>query len=525
MKKTVTINISGIAFTMDEDAHEKLNQYLNTIRSYFSASDGRDEIMSDIESRIAEMLQNKVGEKKQVISIMDVEEVIAIMGKPEQFAGETSSEKTEETKNGERKSKRIFRDSDNKILGGVCSGIGYYFGFDPLWLRIAFAIIFFAGFGSGFLFYLLLWIIIPQAKTTAEKLEMKGESVNVNNIKKAIEEEMEELKNRMNEFSEKAKNIHKKPQAEKAKNFVSQLVDGGLQILGMLLKTIGKIFGIALLFIGAIFAIVFAAMFFGEKSILSITPEGVNYFSYHGITEMIFGTSDISVLATIGLILLIGIPIVGIFYAGLKLLFGIKNELKPLGIALTILWFAGIILCGISGFSLVSDFSEKGSFEKNITVIQPQSNTLYLDVDDEFFDEEHHHSQHDFQLKINDSSAFIGNVNLNITKSENDSFQLKINFISRGETTKEAIDLAKNVNYGFSQQDSLLKFNTYYGISNQKWRNQKVKIELKVPEGKSVFLKDGMQEIIYDIENTTNTLDEEMTGKKWMMTKDGLSEN
>ncbi len=528
MKKTVTVNISGIAFTIDEDAHEKLSHYLNTIRGYFSASEGRDEIMADIESRIAEMLHAKMGEKKHVVNISDIEEVIALMGKPEQFAGETSSEKTEErtsTTPLERKTKRIFRHPDNKVLGGVCSGLGYYFGFDPLWLRIAFAVVFFAGFGSGLLVYILLWIIIPKATTTSEKLEMKGESVNVSNIGKAIEEEMEDLKKKVNEFSEKAKNINTKPQVDKARNFISQLVDGFLQLLKMLLKTFGKIFGIALLIAGTVLAIVFAALLLGEKAVVSITPEGVHAFSWSGITNMIFGTSDLSLLATVGLMLILGIPIIGIFYAGIKLLFGIKNGLKGVGVALTALWFGGVIACGVSALMLASDFSEKGNYEKNVNLIQPVNNCLYLQVADDIFeDEEHHskHSSHNFHLKINDDSAFFGNVRLDIEKSENDSFYLKMNFIARGETSKEAIELAKNINYGFAQEDSLLSFNTYYSITHQKWRNQYIKMTLKVPEGKSVYLGEAMEQIIYDVRNTTNTLDYDMVGKTWTMMKEGL---
>lgn len=529
MKKTVTVNISGIAFTIDEDAHDKLSHYLNTIRSYFSASEGRDEIMADIEARIAEMLQAKVNEKKQVISIDDIEDVIAVMGKPEQFAGESSSEKAEEktsTTASGSKTKRIFRDPDNKVLGGVCSGLGHYFGFDPLWLRIAFAVVFFAGFGSGLLVYILLWVIIPKAATTSEKLEMKGESVNVSNIGKAIEEEIDDLKKKVSEFSEKAKNISARPQAEKAKNFISQMVDGLLQLLMMLIKTFGKIFGIALLVIGTILAIVFTALLLGKKAVVSITPEGIHSFSWSGITDMIFGSSDLSLLATIGLILLIAIPVIGIFYAGIRLLFGIKNGLKGVGISLTALWFGGIILCGVSALMLASDFSEKGNYEKKVALIQPAGNRLYLHPGDNMFKEDDHrsrHSSHNFHLKINEDSAFFGNVRFNIEKSENDSFLLQLNFVARGETRKDAIELARNINYGFAQEDSLMKLDTYYSITNQKWRNQQVRITLKVPEGKSVYLGEEMEQIIYDIRNTTNTLDYDMTGKTWIMTKEGLA--
>lgn len=516
-----------MAFTIDEDAHDKLGNYLHSIRSYFSASEGRDEIMSDIEARIAEMLQAKVSDRKQVISISEIEEVITVMGKPEQFAGEGSSEK-EEAKSepaSQSKTKRIFRDPDNKILGGVCSGLGHYFGFDPLWLRIAFVVVFFTGFGSSFLIYILLWIIIPKAAGTAEKLEMKGERVNVSSIGKAIEEEMDDLKKRVNEFSEKAKTMEARPQVQKAKDFVSQIADGLLQLLMMILKAFGKVFGVALLIAGTVLAIVFAALMLGKKAVVSVTPEGVHAFSWQSITEMIFGSSDLSVLATIGLVLIIGIPVIGLFYAGIRLLFGIKHGAKGIGATLTALWFVGIIVAGVAGLMLASDFSEKGKFEKYLSLLQPVNQKLYLYTSDEMFKEENHKHRHGhhFQMKITDSTAYLGSIKLDIEKSETDSFYLVMDFIARGETSKEAIDLAKNINYGFSQEDSSLNFNTYFSIISQKWRNQHVDITLKVPEGKSVYLAENMEQIIFDVGNTTNTLDEEMVGKSWMMTNEGLS--
>ena len=149
MKKTVTVNISGIVFTMDEDAYDVLQKYLSKIKGYFRKSDGQEEIIADIEARIAEMFHEKIDAKFQVISILHVEEMMTIMGKPEDFIDEEQknseqeqqeTEQQEPTNNNEKyHSKRLFRDKDGNVLGGVCSGVGYYFGFDPIWLRLIFA--------------------------------------------------------------------------------------------------------------------------------------------------------------------------------------------------------------------------------------------------------------------------------------------------------------------------------------------------------------------------------------------------
>ena len=148
------MNLSGIIFHIEEDAYDMLNKYLSTIKGYFKDSDGRDEIMSDIESRIAEMLQEKVNKTKQAVLMSDVESVISVMGKPEDFAGENESSENKQSASSENNTyspnttrRRVFRDPDDKVLGGVCSGISSYFDFDPIWLRAAFAISFFV-FGT-----------------------------------------------------------------------------------------------------------------------------------------------------------------------------------------------------------------------------------------------------------------------------------------------------------------------------------------------------------------------------------------
>ncbi|MBI3519094.1 MAG: PspC domain-containing protein, partial [Bacteroidetes bacterium] len=213
MNKTVTINISGIIFHIEEDAFDKLSKYLSTIKGYFSKADGGNEIMSDIEARIAEMLQSKTSPIKQVVLMSDVDYVMDNMGKPEEFAGEanetttnTQSAENFNSYEGEPIKKRLYRDGDSKVLGGVCSGIGHYFDIDAVWLRIALLLMFFFA-GTGFLLYLILWIAIPEAKTTTERLAMKGEKVDINNISKAVKEEAEQLKKRMEKYGEDFKNM------------------------------------------------------------------------------------------------------------------------------------------------------------------------------------------------------------------------------------------------------------------------------------------------------------------------------
>jgi phage shock protein PspC (stress-responsive transcriptional regulator) len=199
MNKTLNIKLAGIVFHIDEDAFEILNNYLNALKNHFKNEEGADEILKDIEGRIAELFTERL-DKKEAISITDVKEVTAIMGNPSQYDDEIEENQTHEKQNKEEdlragKRKRIFRDADDRMVAGVCGGLANYFNIDPLWFRIIFLIVLFTG--GGFLIYIIFWIATPEAKTTAEKLEMRGEKVNITNIEKNIKDELGNLKEKM----------------------------------------------------------------------------------------------------------------------------------------------------------------------------------------------------------------------------------------------------------------------------------------------------------------------------------------
>ncbi|SRR6056297_374861 len=211
MKKTININLGGHPIIIDEDAFEVLHQYLSRIDRYFNQSEGREEIVHDIETRIAELFQREMKGKK-IVSVKEVRQVIEIMGVPEDFEGDTpessgeahrTSEFTEDKKASydsvpPRATKRLFRDPSDKVLGGVASGLSAYFGIDdPVWLRIAFVILVVTT-GVGLLAYIIMWIIVPKAKTASDRLAMRGAPINVESIAHNVEEEV-------NEFGEKVK--------------------------------------------------------------------------------------------------------------------------------------------------------------------------------------------------------------------------------------------------------------------------------------------------------------------------------
>ena len=188
MNKTININLGGLIFHIDQDAFEILNKYLNTLKNHFKNEEGGDEILKDIEGRIAELFTKKL-EKKEIISITDVNEVIRTMGNPSDYDEDfNNEEKTDYNKDLlKNKRRRFFRDEDERMIGGVCSGLAQSFEQSIFIIRMIFlGLLFIIGPGAPFL-YIMFWIALPSAKTTSEKLEMKGEKVTVKNIKNEFE--------------------------------------------------------------------------------------------------------------------------------------------------------------------------------------------------------------------------------------------------------------------------------------------------------------------------------------------------
>jgi phage shock protein PspC (stress-responsive transcriptional regulator) len=202
MKTTITINLGGIVFHIDNDAYEMLHAYLLAVEKQFFDENERKEIMTDVETRLSELFKETLAGKRDVIMKDDVSKVIEIMGEPEDFVEDTEQESTSSKSDSKRKrteyktTRRLYRDPDSRVLGGVCGGLGAYFNTDPILFRILFILIFF-GMGSGLIIYIILWIAIPEASTTAQKLEMRGEPITIENIKKAVREEFENVKRNM----------------------------------------------------------------------------------------------------------------------------------------------------------------------------------------------------------------------------------------------------------------------------------------------------------------------------------------
>ena len=321
MKKTITVNLNGRVFTIDEDAYRLLDNYLNNLRIYFRKEEGASEIIADFEARIEELLSEKTRLGYEVITIEQIEEVIARVGKPADFA---DSEDTDEEKQPcftepASVKKKFFRNVDDKMFGGVCSGVSAYFGWNVLPVRIVFIILLFATSLWIVPFYLIAWIVFPGANTAEQKLQMRGKPITVENIGKTVAAEAGPV----------APAEHK--------GCLSGFIDLCVGLMKVVMIGLGCLIGLPLIIV--IFALVIAliaALFGVGGGLLGFFPA--------------FVIADHPVLATIAFLLVVGIPVVALIYAIISHFAKLKPVNKSVKWTFLIIWILALVSLLFSGF-------------------------------------------------------------------------------------------------------------------------------------------------------------------------------
>lgn len=514
MKQTVTINISGIVYHIEVDAYEVLKNYLQKIKSYFNNSIECEEIMQDIESRIAELFNELITEKNQVITAQNVTDIMGIMGKPEQYITdedeEVSQSHTEQNKGSEKK---LFRNTDERILGGVGSGLAAYIGVDTVWVRLFFVAAFFMGF--GFLMYIILWIVIPAAKTASDKLKMKGEPINFKNIGKKIEDEASQV-------NEKLKKIDATSFFAKLGVVVERIALGIASFFTSLFTVLGKIIGVGLLIIGTSALFIFIFALFSSSSIISISSSGTVLVETFDLLSLIFKTEDDFFIGLIGIILTVGIPLVAIILLSIKILFKIKSHYS-VGLSLIGLFVLGIIFCSWSGTRTAKEFSSKKYSVKN-TSLPTNSSTLTINAFADEIPGKVLIAEENIEISVTEDALFMHSVRFSIKKSNSDSIYIEEKYVASGSDQKTALSNTKSIRYKHHITDSTLALSTYFSIPKEiKLRNQHVYITLYLPLNKSIFLDETVRNLLYDVDNVSNTNDKKMTNKKWIMLEQGLT--
>lgn len=465
---------------------------------------GQDDIIADIEARIAEILNEK---KVKIITGKHVDGVIAIMGKPEQYGEEDPESESEPITKPEKKAKgvpkRIYRHPDDKIIGGVCGGLGTLVHIDPVIFRILFMVTaFFGGFGA--LIYLVMWAIVPMAQSTADRLKMSGETITTDSIVKTITAQMDKsLEPR-----------HGNNVLKKFFSFIGDVFESIFNILKKIFKALGVIFRPV---VGILFLI------FGLVATLSVFFFRFNARSFSYIIDSTFGALPIVqyfIYATLALFLII--PIFQIIYFGLRLLFRMGRQPAFIKGLLTSAWIISLIALIIFGVFGSTRFSADGFTQRNVPLSKITADTVKVSLwENDYF---MWTDRRDHVVKSDDGDLLVSDVNLDIKRSDDNRFYLIVRHEASGGTSKAARSVVDKIGYNYLPSSDGLLLKNYLEIrDNAPFSFQKTDLTLLVPNGKSVYLDETIKYMLYDVENVTNTWDRKMVDHVWKMKKEGLT--
>lgn len=575
MKQVININFQGQVVPIEVTAFELLKNYTESLSRYFANEEGKEEIINDIESRIGELFQERLKKGSTCITDEDVNAIIKSMGRPEELdeleeVGSSKSSSSENSKSSDPipsssgNTKRLFRNENDKLIGGVCGGIANYFGIDTILVRIIFVLVAFTGagllaylilwialpssasevigaprkklfrnpdekiiagvcsgignyfglsawiprvlflfpflsfmsrwnhwgfidfpnfisfsFSPGSLFlYIILWLVIPQANNTSEKLEMKGEKVDLHSIKNSVVGEMKEVQQRAEKFNKEAKSLIEEKGKEVGAEATS-LLKKSSKSLGDFIVLLVKAF--AYFIIGCFaFALVIALFTFAIFSI------GVFPLKNFLLTD---GWQNIFAWGT--LVLFIAVPVIGVITWIIRRLAKMKSNRRVLRFTFIGLWVIGWV-CFISLLSgVVRDFRNTNNlYEQEIYLSNPLVNKLEITsqtLQNKYNRNKIFHLSPFENIGLEDDTLFIKNVEIKILKSSNDSFRVTMVKLANGRNRRVADTIANLINFSITQKDSLLQLDKGIGITQKnKFRNQGVIINVYVPVGKRI---------------------------------------
>jgi phage shock protein PspC (stress-responsive transcriptional regulator) len=519
MKKTIQIHIGGRQFHVDEDAYHKLNHYLESLKSHF-ASEGESgrEIAEDIEQRIAELLENRITASKQSVSLEDVKEIIATLGKVEDFVYDGQSEgKHDDESYNRRDFRRFYRDSEKGYLGGVASGLGEYFDIDPLWIRLAFIVLAFAK-GLGVLIYVILWIVVPRARSTAEKLQMKGMPVNLSTIKDSVNAEYEKVRSGFD-------GMRNSTAADRTRNALENIMRAIALVFVAFFKFIIGVIGITFLIIGSVFLAALIMVLLGVSNVFD------HIFFWNGVHlpdfSHIFASTGHYEVVVVCLIILMLIPIVALIYAGIKILFNIKTRHPVLRAFVLTAWILALILFVTMIIANTSHYAIGAAGTRSSVIETDDHPQIRIDLRDNVEDKSiTEYRVFDLRFKYNKwDESLYDKVELTIEPSEDKKMHLAVNKQVRNVGIKDSDRFIDRINYSWDQEDSVLYLNQYFSVEDEDfWMFSRVDIRLSIPEGQVIVLSPGICEILESYQQDQYCYERSLMNKKVVMSTEGTLE-
>ncbi|MDB5131366.1 MAG: hypothetical protein JWR02_1115 [Mucilaginibacter sp.] len=498
MNKTIIININGIVFHIEEDAYEILKNYMTDVKRHFMNSADSLEITTDIENRIAEMFSELLAkENKQVIVEQDVAGIIEQMGTVSDFEHADDDSKTGNPFGYTTENRRLFRDPDDHLVAGVCSGIANYFDVDAVWIRLAFALFFPIG-GTGFLLYIILWIIVPKAVTRADRMAMKGEKQNLQGFKKNLEDELSSVRQNLSNFGNEAR-----PFVYKARDFAGDFFHHlGIFLNGtgkLLIKLIGVFILLCCLGLAIFLVVAFVALLaFGTFAPFHDLPMGL---LRHNHAELIYTTGFLAAL----------IPLISIIFLTLKGIFNTGSVSRSTGSTILVIWLCALVVFIYYSTQIALNFKDSAQFSENISIRPTKNNTYYLKLNDvKYFTAEDSarlnikalapnvkitedmYSYNDFE-----HFSYKRRVHISIEKSDVSQPVLIETFRAKGRSYDDALLNVRNTQYRFLQQDSVLKFDyRLYAAKDELWHDEELFMILKVPMNSTVIIDENLNDML-----------------------------
>lgn len=500
MKKTVSVNIKGLNFLIEEDAYELLQNYLERLKARLEDEIGGNDIVEDIELRIAELCSARLNESKTVIELTDIEQIIAALGNPEDYVEPEESEEFTKTQQGNNThrggEKRLFRDVENATIAGVCSGIANFLHIDVVIVRAIFVVLFLFG-GFGFPLYLILWIIVPKAKNTIDRLRMKGRPITVETVREEVESAADNITKGSKRFAQKIRKD----------DHYSKSISRGARILS-------SIFGIGLLGIGVLMLVPFLIFTLGGFDVIPVQSD-LGPLSLAEFGEFILNDNGDFFMVKLG-VLLLGFSVILFFLLlGSMFLLQIKNRWSKLSLLfLSLTALTGFILCSIVGIHSAQDLIVGSELEKSVGSVYSNSLVVKAHVNEPQSKDGYRIKSHDEFgiIEVSGENITLYGIHFKYVPSPDSSFHVLRRLSARGKSGKAGEERAGNIEHEAYMSNDTLNLNTFYNFpAKDKLRDQEVTMIIQIPDKGKVVLNDRVIQL--GAESEDQDLDERYLGE------------
>lgn len=515
MKKTIAIELAGLRFHLLLDAYEMLEGYLSAIEEALQHEASAEEIMVDIESRIAELILDKKQGEKEVVDVSDVERIMAAIGAPETFQ---EGDEDEQPSIDRRLVRRLHRDRDSAFLGGVAAGLGHYFGLDAVWVRMSFILFLIFG-GFAIPIYAILWLIVPAAETPAERLRMAGKPVNFDNLKNAVNREVQNAGYRVRRWGRGA--------GKWAGHGWSTATSGILEFLTFGLRAMGwlVVVGVATGFTVVATILISFLMGVGGLELGGLTIEAGSSLS-HAI-ELVLPTGVDSKWLWLGSILLLSLPLIAFSLLLIRLVFRLDLH----RVSWTLALFIGLILStmGATGLGILATrvglaFRGEAELER---ILDLDTESVSLKMQTAFLKEGTLWTT-DFRgmgtLRVLGDTIWMDDIDVEIQPTASPNPRIRWITHAHGVNRHQAKMRAQEMSYSLhSISDGELALSDHFQFPMaSRYRGQSVDVVLEVPMGCEIFFHPSMASYLRTPRNLGQKTVQEMVGKTWIMTENGL---